>query len=224
MFLLQATPPLPEAEKQTFWDILVSGGITMIPIAILFVLAIYLIIERYLNIRRADQVDQQAFMATVRSYVLSGNIEEAKNYCMRENTPFARMVLKGIKRLGSPVGEINSAIESVGNLEIYRLEKRMGILASVAGAGPMLGFFGTVLGMIEAFMKVAAASKTSGQINPADLADPISVALVTTAAGLVVGLIAYLGYNTLVNQVGSVVHKMENTTTEFIDLLAEPVK
>lgn len=209
-----------EFVKESIFDILIAGGWTMIPITILFVLAIYLFFERYLNIRKSN-LDPQTFMATVRSHVLSGNLDQAKAYCMQENTPFARMILKGLNRLGSPLRDINSAIEAVGNLEIYRLEKRLGILATIAGAAPMLGFFGTVLGMIKAFMRI---SVLEGNVSPKELADPISTAMVTTAAGLAVGVIAYLGYNYLVNLVGTIIYKMEATSTDFVDLLQEPAQ
>ena len=191
----------------------------MIPIGLLFVAAIYIFVERYLAIQRSNR-DPQAFMATVRSHVLAGNLEQARTYCIQENTPFARMILKGINRLGNPLKDIASAIEAVGNLEIYRMEKRLGLLATVAGAAPMLGFFGTVLGMINAFSTIATLE---GSAAPKDLAGDISTAMVTTAAGLVVGVIAYIGYNYLVNMVGSVIYKMESTSTEFADLLQEPV-
>ena len=218
--VLAAVDDAPEEVKKTIFDYLVAGGLTMIPIAILFILAIYLFVERYLSIKRADK-DPQQFMQTVRSYILNGNIAEAKNFCMRENTPFSRMILKGINRLGSPLRDIASAIEAVGNLEILQLEKRLGILATIAGAAPMLGFFGTVLGMIQAFSKIA---ELEGSVSPEKLAAPISTAMVTTAAGLAVGVVAYLGYNYLVNLVGRVIYKMESTSTEFADLLEEPVK
>lgn len=207
-----------EFVKKSVFSIIMDGGWTMIPLAILLVLAVYLIIERYLNIHRADR-DTQAFMQTIRGYVMAGNLDQAKNYCMQENTPFARMVLKGIKRLGNPLPDIHAAVEAVGNLEIYRLEKRLGILATIAGAAPMLGFFGTVLGMIGAFMKI---STLKGNVSPEQLAGPISTALVTTAAGLAVGVVAYLGYNYLTNKVGGIIYKMEATSTDFIDLLQEP--
>jgi biopolymer transport protein ExbB len=159
-------------------------------------------------------------MATIRSYILSGNVEQAKQFCMQENSPFARMILKGINRLGSPLHDIASAIEAVGNLEIQQLEKRMGILASIAGAAPMLGFFGTVLGMIGAFSTIKDAGSS---IAPDMMAGDISTAMVTTATGLAVGVVAYLGYNYLVNLVGRVIYKMEAASTDFADLLQEPV-
>lgn len=209
----------PEQVKATFFDTLIAGGWTMIPITILFFLAIYLFVERYMSIKRSDK-DPQQFIQTVRSYILAGNTQEAKSYCMQENTPFSRMILKGINRLGSPLHDIASAIEAVGNLEIHQLEKRLGILATIAGAAPMLGFFGTVLGMIEAFGTIA---NFEGAVSPEKLAGPISTAMVTTAAGLVVGIVAYFGYNYLINLVGRVIYKMEATSTEFADLLQEPV-
>ncbi len=228
MHFLQADPEAvvtmlqqdtPEEVKKTIFDYLVAGGLTMIPITILFILAIYLFIERYMSIKRADK-DPQQFMQTVRSYILSGNIDEAKTFCTKEDSPFSRMILKGINRLGSPLRDIASAIEAVGNLEILQLEKRLGILATIAGAAPMLGFFGTVLGMIQAFSTIA---ELKGSVSPEKLAGPISTAMVTTAAGLAVGVVAYLGYNYLVNLVGRVIYKMESTSTEFVDLLQEPV-
>ncbi|MEM6268584.1 MAG: MotA/TolQ/ExbB proton channel family protein [Bacteroidota bacterium] len=205
--------------KDTIFDTLVSGGWTMIPLLVLFVAALYILIERYLTIKRADR-DTDQFMTTIRSYILSGNVEQAKQYCMQENSPFARMILKGINRLGSPLHDIASAIEAVGNLEVQQLEKRLGILATIAGAGPMLGFFGTVLGMIGAFSTIKGAGSA---VNPGLLAGDISTAMVTTAGGLLVGVVAYLGYNYLVNLVGRVIYKMEATSTDFADLLQEPV-
>ncbi|HHG85166.1 MAG TPA: MotA/TolQ/ExbB proton channel family protein [Bacteroidetes bacterium] len=228
MLLLQANPALsdslaagtaaPEMVKESFFDTLVQGGWTMVPIVALFFLAIYILVERYLTVRKAD-ADTTQFMTTIRSYIHSGNLDQAKQYCIQENSPFARMILKGLNRLGSPMRDIASAIEAVGNLEIYQLEKRLGILATIAGAAPMLGFFGTVLGMIGAFGTIA---KAHGAISPEKLAGPISTAMVTTAAGLAVGVVAYLGYNYLVNLVGRVIYKMEATSTDFADLLLEP--
>jgi biopolymer transport protein ExbB len=205
--------------KHSLFSQIVAGGWTMIPLGLLLVGAIYIFVERYLSIRKADK-DPQQFMTTVRSYILSGNIDQARQYCIQENSPFSRMILKGINRLGSPLRDIASSIEAVGNLEIIQLEKRLGILATIAGAAPMLGFLGTVLGMIQAFEKI---SMLEGAVSPEKLAGPISTAMVTTAGGLVVGVIAYLGYNYLVNLVGRVIYNMETTSVEFADLLQEPV-
>ena len=207
-----------EVTKQTLGHIIVGGGIIMIPLGLLLILALIIFIERLISILSANK-DPKIFMATVRNYVKKGDLNGALTHCDSTATPFARMIKKGIKRLGSPISEIQHAIEAVGNLEIYRLEKRLAILATIAGAAPMIGFLGTVSGMIAGFNKIGTSV---GPIAPADLASPIATAMVTTAGGLVVGIIAYIGYNTLVNMVGSVIHKMEATSTDFVDLLQEP--
>lgn len=227
LFLLQEivtgaedAAPTGQAPRSIF-DTLVEGGWAMIPLAILLVLAIFIFIERYLNIRKADG-DSEDFMRQVRKYVLAGNIEAAKGLCESINDPFSRMIYKGISRLGSAsLKDIEGSIENVGKLEVYRLERRVSILATVAGAAPMIGFFGTVLGMIQAFNAIV---KTGGNANAVQLADGISTAMVTTASGLVVGIIAYLAYNSLVALINKVLFKLELTATDFIDLLQEPAK
>ena len=215
--LLQAAPEATKFDN-SLWGMWKAGGWTMYPILALFILAIIIFVERFLTLRKYNQ-DPTAFMANVKSYVLSGNLEGAKQACLTEGTPYARMILKGIHRLGSPLRDIASAIENVGNMEASRLEKRMGLLATVAGAAPMLGFLGTVSGLIGAFSTI---SEHDSQINPGLLAGDIGEAMITTFAGLVVGISAYLAYNTLVNMVTSIVDKMEASSTDFIDLLQEP--
>ncbi len=196
-----------------------AGGWPMIPLVILFIAAIYLWIERYRIIRKADG-DSEELMKQVRKYVLAGNIEAAKGLCQSTNDAFSRMIYKGISRLGSAsLKDIEGSIENVGKLEVYRLERRLSILATIAGAAPMIGFLGTVLGMIKAFNAIVT---TEGNAGPVELADGISTAMVTTASGLVVGIIAYFAYNTLVAMVNKVVFKLELTSTDFIDLLQEP--
>ena len=208
----------PEEVKRTMFDYILSGGWTMIPIAILFVAAIFVFVERLLRIQKSNK-NPSAFMGRVREYVLGGKIDQARDYCGTVNTPFSRMILKGLRRLGSPLKDIETAIENVGTLEIYRLEKGLSILATIAGAAPMLGFLGTVLGMIQGFDTISLAEGTT---DGSALAGSISTAMVTTASGLIVGILAYIGYNLLVNMVSSVVHRMETTSTDFIDLLQEP--
>ncbi|RMG69107.1 MAG: MotA/TolQ/ExbB proton channel family protein, partial [Bacteroidetes bacterium] len=174
---------------------------------------------RYLTIRKSN-TDSKEFMEQVRKHVLAGNVEAAKGLCESRNDPFARMIYKGVSRLGSAsLKDIEGSIENVGKLEIYRLERRLSILATIAGAGPMIGFFGTVLGMIKAFNEIV---RTGGNANAVNLADGISTAMITTASGLVVGILAFLAYNTLVAMVNQVVFKLELTSTDFIDLLQEP--
>ena len=181
------------------------------------ILAMYIFIERYLTIQKAGKIDQ-TFMSNIRSSVQSGNIEGAKGLCRNTDSPVARMVEKGLLRIGKPLRDIDTAIENVGNLEIFKLEKGLSTLASVAGAAPMIGFFGTVTGMILAFYKMA----TEQNVTPDVLAGGIYQALITTAFGLAIGIVAFVGYNLLVSKVDKVVFNMEQTTVEFMDLLQEP--
>ncbi|RMG22218.1 MAG: MotA/TolQ/ExbB proton channel family protein [Bacteroidetes bacterium] len=221
-FLLQTvsdSTTVTTGASQSLLDTLIAGGWPMIILAFLLVLAIYIAIERYLTIRKAN-ADSEEFMKQVRKYVLAGNIEAAKGLCESTNDPFARMIHKGITRLGSAsLKDIEASIENVGKLEVYRMERRLSLLATVAGAAPMVGFLGTVLGMIQAFNAIVQGG---GNVNPTQLADGISQAMITTASGLVVGILAYLAYNTLVAMVNKVVFKLELTSTDFIDLLQEP--
>ena len=204
--------------KRTMFQYILSGGWTMLPIGLLFVAAIFIFIERLLRIQKSNR-NPEFFMKRVRQYVLEGKIDAARDFCGQQNSPFSRMILKGLRRLGSPLRDIETAIENVGTLEIYRLEKGLSILATIAGAAPMLGFLGTVLGMIDGFDTIALAEGTA---DASMLAGSISTAMVTTASGLVVGILAYIGYNLLVNMVSSVIHRMETASTDFIDLLQEP--
>jgi len=192
----------------------------MIIVGILLALsfmAIWIFIERYLTIKKAAKIDSN-FINNIRAAVASGNVEGAKSICANMNSPYARMVEKGILRIGKPLRDIDAAIENVGNLEIFKLEKNLSTLASIAGAAPMIGFFGTVTGMIMAFYKMA----TEQNVTPDVLAGGIYQALVTTAFGLLIGIISFVGYNYLVASVDEVVFKMERTATDFMDLLQEP--
>lgn len=207
--------------SQSFFDIIIQSGtigiiIVLIQI-ILSALGLYIFVERYLTIRKAAQVDDH-FMNNIRVNVQTGNIQGAKALCQTTDSPVARMVEKGLQRIGKPLRDIDAAIENVGNLEVFKLEKGLSTLASIAGSAPMLGFLGTVTGMILSFYSMATAEN----VTPALLAGGIYQALLTTAFGLVVGIGAYIGYNILVSNVENVVFKMERTTTEFMDLLQEP--
>lgn len=222
MFFLQAaTDTATEAtgpDKLSVVEMLFKGGWVMIPLVILSVIAVYIFIERYLTIRNASNLPKD-FMANIRDYVSNGNIPAAKNLCQNTDAPMARMIEKGISRLGKPLKNIDVAIENVGRLELYSLEKRIASLATISGAAPMIGFLGTVLGMIRAFFEIASAGNN---INPGMLAGGIYQAMITTAAGLIVGIVAFIGYNILVVMVDKVVHQMEATSVDFIDLLNEP--
>jgi len=210
-----ATPTVDEG--LSLIDLTLAGGPVMIPIGILFILAVYWYFERFLTIRKAAKGDPK-FMLNIRDYISNGNVEAAKMLCKNTDTPIARMIEKGIMRLGTPLKNIEVAVENVGKLELYRMEKNLAALALVAGVAPMLGFLGTVTGMIQAFYTMSV----SDQISPKILSGGIYEAMVTTVAGLIVGIIANVAYNNLVALIEKMIYKMEATTVEFIDLLQEP--
>jgi len=214
----------PEATEKTIsiMELLMNGGVGgQVIIALLFILlfvAVYIYFERLFAIKSASKMDRN-FMNQIKDYVTSGNIEAAKVLCAQQNTPVSRLTEKGISRIGSPLDDINTAIENAGRLEVYKLEKNVSILATIAGAGPMIGFLGTVIGMVLAFHQLATSS---GQAEMGSLAEGIYTAMTTTVAGLIVGIIAYMGYNHLVVRTDKVVHQMEATAVDFLDLLNEP--
>jgi biopolymer transport protein ExbB len=218
---LQVPDVQPTIENQSILDLLFSGGaigviIVMITL-VMSVIALYIFIERYLSIKKAGQVDEN-FMNNIRANVSAGNIQAARTLCQNTDTPVARMVEKGLMRIGKPLRDIDAAIENVGNLEIFKLEKNLSTLASIAGAAPMLGFLGTVTGMIMAFFNMAKEQNVTPQL----LAGGIYQALITTAVGLFVGIFAFIGFNLLVTNVDKVVYKMERYALEFMDMLQEP--
>ncbi|MFP4023253.1 MAG: MotA/TolQ/ExbB proton channel family protein [Thiohalospira sp.] len=204
----------------SYWELSLKGGWIMIPIAILSVVAVYIFVERYLAIKKASQTDVN-FMNKIKDYIHDDKLDSAMALCQSTNSPVARMIEKGLQRIGRPLNDINAAIENVGNLEISKLEKSLPTLATVAGAAPMIGFLGTVLGMIRAFYDMANAGNN---IDVALLSNGIYTAMVTTVAGLMVGIIAYLAYNILVAKVEKVIFQLEANTSEFMDLLNEPVE
>lgn len=217
---LQVTAATGETttEELRLLDMVQKGGVIIIPIAIMLVLAIYLTIERYLNIKKAGKLDKN-FTSTIKDMVLNDNIVGAQKLCEKTDTPIARMIEKGLSRIGNPLKNIEVAVENVGKLEIYKLEKGMPILATISGAAPMIGFLGTVTGMIKTFHELSQKAET---IEAGMLSGGIYEAMVTTVAGLVVGIIAYLAYNLLTAQIEKVVYKMEATTVEFLDILQQP--
>lgn len=217
---IDSTSALP-IESESLLDVLLdSGTLTIIIVGILlalFVIGVYIFVDRYLTIKAAGK-DDQGFMERIRSEISTGNMANARALCNSTDSPVARMVDKGLQRIGRPLRDIDAAIENIGNLEVFRLERGLSTLASIAGAAPMIGFFGTVTGMINAFYEMSNAQN----ITPDVLAGGIYSALLTTAAGLFIGILAFVGYNLLVAQVERVVYKMERSTTEFMDLLQEP--
>lgn len=199
-------------------ELALAGGPLMIPIVLSSLWAVYIFVERVRTINKANE-DPNAFMGRIKELVVKGDINGAKLLCAQHDTPVSRMIEKGVSRIGSPLKNIEASIENVGKIELFKLEKNLSVLATVAGAAPMMGFLGTVIGMVQAFIAIA---QEEGSVSPKLLADGIYTAMITTVAGLVVGIIAYLGYNYLVTRVSKVVHKMEYSSVEFIDLLQEP--
>ncbi|MHC2991352.1 biopolymer transporter ExbB [Pontibacter sp. HJ8] len=199
-------------------DLAMAGGWAMIPLALLSLAAVYIFFERYLTLKKAAK-NPEGFNDRIKSMVLAGDINGAKMLCAQTNTPVARMLAKGISRIGNPLKNIETSIENVGKIEISKLERNLASLATIAGAAPMLGFLGTVTGMIQAFIAIAQAE---GTISPKLLSGGIYEAMVTTATGLIIGLPAYVGYNYLITKTDNIVHGMEYSAIEFIDLLQEP--
>jgi len=200
-------------------DMAEKGGPILYPIAILSVMAIYIFFERLFTIKRSSRIDMN-FMNQIRDHVHSGNIDAAKSLCKNTQSPVARMIEKGLMRLGKPVKEIEGAIENVGKLEIYKMEKNLNILGTIAGIAPMFGFLGTIFGVIKIFYMIAA--QNSLEINT--ISGGLYVKMISSAAGLLVGIVAYACYHYLVHLVDRVINKMEINAVEFIDLLEEPVK
>ena len=223
LFITQdVTLPAQQAvqEKLTLMDLTIKGGWVMIPIILLAFVATYIFVERYYVIRKAGREDQN-FMNRIKDYIHDGKIESAVALCKSTDSPSARMVEKGISRLGRPLQDINTAIENVGKLEISKLEKGFPTLATITGAEPMLGFLGTVIGMVQSFY---AMSQAGNNIEVSMMSDGIYTALITTVAGLIVGILGYFAYNMLVVRVERIVFNLEATLTEFMDILNEPVK
>jgi biopolymer transport protein ExbB len=197
----------------------VMGLVILLFLAAMSIYAVYVFVERFLALKRASEKDPH-FLSKVKEHLSDGKIDEAKNLCVRTDSPSARMLEKGIDRLGKPVEIVSSTIDNTGKLEISRLEQRLSFLATAAGAAPMIGFLGTTIGMIKTFN----AMKNLDSLDLATIAPGIMTAMVTTVAGLIVGIIAYMGYNYLVSKISKVVYRMENDAMEFMDLLHKPSK
>lgn len=209
----------PTEDKISILELIANGGwYIMIPLGVLSVIAVYIFIERIFAIQKAAKEDPQ-FMNQIRDFIHDGKIDSANHLCKQTNTTFARMIQKGIKRIGRPLSDISAAIDNVAKLEVYKLEDSLSTLATIAGAAPMIGFLGTVIGMIVVFHEMRI---NANGIEIEQLSGGIMQAMVTTVAGLVIGIIAYVAYNVLVSRVQKVIYKMENTTIEFMDLLQEP--
>lgn len=204
--------------KLSLWDLAMKGGWILAVLALLSVIAVYIFTERFLAISKSSK-EEKNFMNNIRDFIHEGRIDSAITLCRNNNSPIARMIEKGLKRIGKPLNDINAAIENVGKLEVSRLEKNIAGLATISGAAPMLGFLGTVIGMIKAFYDMSMAGNN---IDIALLSTGIYQAMVTTVAGLIVGILAYVSYNILVSKVEKLVFILEARATEFMDVLYEP--
>ena len=216
--LTDVTTTLPTEAQINIIDLAQKGGWIMYVLYALSIVAIFIFIQRFLVIQRANKSDE-GFMSRIKDYIYDGKIESALNLCRNTKNPSARMIEKGISRLGRPMNDVLVAIENVGNIEVAKLEKGMSILATIAAGAPMIGFLGTVTGMVRAFFAMANAGTN---VDITMLSGGIYEALVTTVGGLIVGIIAMFGYNYLVAQVDNVVNNLESRTMEFMDLLNEP--
>ena len=220
--VLTVLPPVvkPGAASLSYIDLAMKGGPVMIPIALLFILGIYIFIDRYIGIIRASKEDAD-FMNNIRDFMHNSRLDSALSICKNNNTPIARMVEKGLQRIGRPLGDINAAIENIGSMEVGKLEKNISLLATIAGAAPMLGFLGTVLGFVDTFYEMSSAGSN---LDIQTLSGGIYQAMIATIAGLITGIIAYFCYNILVARIQKIVLKLQLRATEFMDMLHEPAK
>jgi len=216
---LPVVTALPTESSISLWDMVLKGGPLMWPLALLTIIAVYIFIERFLVIRKASKVEAH-FLNNIRDCIYSGRIDSAIEYCRRSITPTARLVEKGIKRLGKPLKEIEDSIEIVGKFEVYKLEKNMAILSIIAGIAPMFGFVGTIIGVIKIFHDISLA----GDVSITSVSSGLYVKMVSSAAGLLIGMFAFVCFHWLNIMINRQVQKMEQDTMEFIDMLQEPVK
>ena len=213
-----AAAPQQQEMSYSLISMAAKGGFLMIVLLVLSVIAIYLFGKKWWMIHQAGKIDRH-FMDDIRDYIHEGKLKSAVTLCTKYNSPVARLVQKGIERIGRPLSDIQTAVENVGNAEVARLEKGLPILATIAGGAPMIGFLGTVLGMVQAFFNM---SQAGNNIDITLLSSGIYTAMITTVGGLIVGIIAYFGYNYLTSNISDLVFKMENATIDFMDLLHEP--
>ncbi|MDE5930523.1 MAG: MotA/TolQ/ExbB proton channel family protein [Muribaculaceae bacterium] len=202
----------------SLWELCLEGGWIMIPLAALALVSIYIFIERAIAVSRASRQDT-SFMQRIKDYIHEGEIESAQNLCRNTDSPYSRMIAKGISRIGRPSSEVLVTIENTGNIEVAALSKGLPWLATTAAGAPMLGFLGTVVGMVQAFYAISQSGNTA---SIGDFAGGIYTALVTTVAGLIVGIVALFAYNILVARINKVMNIMEARTMDFMDILNEP--
>ena len=216
--LHQGTTTKP-GETISFFDLIYMGGWIMIPLGVLLLLTVYVFAERYIAIRHASRIDEN-FMNIIRDHIVSGNMSAARSFAKNTNNPVARVIDKGIQRIGKPIDAIESSMDNVGQLEMYKLEKNMGLLSVVSRAAPIFGFVGTLMGLMQLFSKI----HQENEVQLANISQGIYTKLITSIAGLVIGLIAFLCYNYLHAQITRTANKMEVSAADFLDVLQEPTK
>lgn len=214
-----ATQAGATAKSINLWELIAQGGVLMIPLALLLVVAVYFFVERNIAINKASRIDPN-FMNIVRDHIMNGNITAARSLTKNTDHPVARIIDKGLQRLGKPIDAIEESMENVGRIEMYNMERNINVLSMIAGMAPMFGFLGTIIGMIQMFYEI----NTSGRFELNTIAGGIYVKMITSATGLIIGLVSYLFYNYLNTQVDKTANKMEVATAEFLDTLQEPHK
>lgn len=231
LFFLQVAPDslnrvlasqhgIPEPGTQmNLWELLLAGGWLMLPLALLMVIAIFFFFERLIAIRNAGKLDYN-FMSIIRDHIVSGNVTAARSLTRNTFSPVARMIDKGLQRIGKPIDAIEKSMENVGKLEIYKMERNLSVLSLIAGIAPMFGFLGTIVGMVQLFYGISA----TGEYTLNTIAGGIYTKMITSASGLIIGLLAYVGYNYLNAQIDKNVNQMESASAEFIDVLQEPTR
>ena len=205
------------APKMNLWDLLMQGGVLMVPLALLLVLAVFFFFERWIAIRHASKMDDN-FMSIIRDHIVTGNVTAARSLSKNTPNPVARMIDKGIQRIGKPIDAIEKSMENVGKLEVYKMEKNLSILSLISGIAPMFGFLGTIVGMVQLFYGISS----SGEYTLGTIAGGIYVKMITSATGLIIGLLAYIGYHYLNTQIEKTANKMEAASSDFLDMLQEP--
>ncbi len=221
LFLLQADTAITSAapEMQSLWQVLTKGGVLMIPLALLFIAAVFFFIERLIAIRKAGEIDDN-FMSIIRDHIVTGNVAAARSLSKNTYHPVARMIDKGIQRIGKPIDAIEKSMDNVGVLEMYKMEKNLSIISIIARIAPLFGFLGTIIGMLQLFKGIAA----SAEYTPNTIADGIYIKMITSATGLIIGIMAYIGYSYLTAQINRVENKMDAASAEFVDILQEPTR
>ncbi|MER3463705.1 MAG: biopolymer transporter ExbB [Chitinophagaceae bacterium] len=203
----------------SIWDLILLGGWLMLPLALLFVITIYVFFERMIAIRKASNIEGN-FMNIIRDHIVTGNITAARSFAKNTNNPVARIIDKGIQRIGKPIDAIENSMENVGKLELYNMERNLSVLSLIAGIAPMFGFLGTIFGMFKLFYNLA----TTGEFTIQTMANGIYTKMITSATGLIIGLLAYIAHSYLATQVDKTANKMEAASSEFIDILQEPTR